>query len=552
MGLDGLVLYVQSLIDRLVRRLRLGQPPRRTGRRLLIVQIDGLSRAVLEQAIGEGRMPFLRKLLARRRCRLTPMTVGMPTSTPSFQMSAMYGVRPDIPGFHYHDKRRQTDVYFPRAGDAAFVEANQAAGRRGIVTGGSTYGCVFTGGATNNLFSFAMFKRPTRAGLLPVFSALLVLAWVFAKSVVLTLVELMQWVLRLVAKPFGNVRDDWKWLALKVGLSIWIRELFTLSVSRDVYAGVPAIYVNYLDYDVLAHAFGPRHRRALRGLRFVDGSLRQLWRVARRVPEHRYDLYILSDHGQVHCRPYQTLTGGAPIERRLFDEFFAPLPATEVSPGRRAAAGRRIASGIKAFRSHREPGIFQRFVNYLERDFPARLERRADRAPESFQGGDVRIVAAGPNAFVYFLDRPEPLTVETIDERRPGLVEEISRAVGVGLVLVRSATGPVCAWRGKRYRLGHDEPGPFAGRADLDVVVSGIADLMAMPSAGDLVIYGHQAMEGDVSFVDEIGAHAGPSEAELHTFIISPASVELPAPIHHPVQLYQHFVKYQRGVSEAA
>jgi hypothetical protein len=34
----------------------------------------------------------------------------------------MYGVRPDIPGFHYYDKRRRADVYFPRGGDAAHVE----------------------------------------------------------------------------------------------------------------------------------------------------------------------------------------------------------------------------------------------------------------------------------------------------------------------------------------------------------------------------------------------------------------------------------------------
>src|SRR5439155_21101113 len=43
-----------------------------------------------------------------------------------------------------------------------------------------------------------------------------------------------------------------------------LRELFTLAVSRDIYAGAPAIYVNYLDYDVMSHAYGPRHGRARR------------------------------------------------------------------------------------------------------------------------------------------------------------------------------------------------------------------------------------------------------------------------------------------------
>ena len=160
--MDDAVLGLQRLVDRVIRRLRLGPAPARQGRRrLLIVQIDGLSRSILDLALARGHVPFLAHLLQRRGHRLETMCVGMPTSTPAFQMAAMYGVRPDIPGFHYHDKRRRDDVYFPRGGDAAWVEQTQAAGRRGIVHGGSTYGCVFTGGALNNAFNFSTLKRPS-------------------------------------------------------------------------------------------------------------------------------------------------------------------------------------------------------------------------------------------------------------------------------------------------------------------------------------------------------------------------------------------------------
>src|SRR5438270_131665 len=173
MPLDDLVLALQRFVDRLVRRARRGRAPTPGRRRLLVVQIDGLSRGVLEQALAEGRMPFL---------------------------------------------------------------------RRGI--------------------------------------------------------ELARAVLRLLADPVGEWARGWKWLAIKLGLSVWVRELFTLAVARDVYAGVPSIYVNYLDYDVVSHAYGPRHPRALRSLRRIDDAIKQIWRVCRRVPEHAYDLYILSDHGQ--------------------------------------------------------------------------------------------------------------------------------------------------------------------------------------------------------------------------------------------------------------
>jgi len=55
------------------------------------------------------------------------------------------------------------------------------------------------------------------------------------------------------------------------------------------------------------------------------------------------------------------------------------------------------------------------------------------------------------------------------------------------------------------------------------------------------------APEGNVSFVPELGTHAGPSADELHTFIISPAGAGLPEPITHPIQLYPHFIRYQEA-----
>src|SRR5262245_54316326 len=352
--MDDLVLAIQQLLDRVIRRLRLGPAPARSGRRLLIVQIDGLSHAVLEQALAQGDAPFLKQLLERRDYRLQPMCVGMPTSTPAFQMSAMYGVRPDIPGFHYHDKRRGDDVYFPRAGDAAWVESVQAANRRGIIHDGSTYGCVFTGGAANNLFSFAMLKRPSGAGLLRLVSAFVLLGWVLVKGIVHTLIEVARVLLRFVADPIAESSRGWKWLLLKIGVSIWIRQLFTLAVSRDLYAGVPAIYVNYLDYDVFAHSYGPQHRRAMRALRRIDSSIRQLARVLRRVPEHEYDLYVLADHGQASTTPYRRLTGGRTLERQLFEDFLLAAHRHEI--GLTPPQGRRWTRGIRAYRHRGAPG----------------------------------------------------------------------------------------------------------------------------------------------------------------------------------------------------
>lgn len=475
--------------------MRLGPPageePRR---RFLIIQIDGLSRGLLDRALAGGHMRNTRRLLASGQLERRELSVGLPTSTPAFQAALMYGVRPDIPGFHFYDKREGVELHFPKRGVAARVEQRIGADRAGILEDGACYGCVFTGGAPDSLWTYARLKRLARAGsgLRRTALSLLLIVWVALKCVGLTLVTLARSIGRSVkALPAGRgrFRRAIEALAIDIGVSIWARQLFTLLVSADLYRGVPAIYVNFLDYDVISHAFGPADRLSFRALRRVDRSIQQLARIVRRLPELGYDLYVLSDHGQALTRPFHRVTQGVPLEQV-------------------------VRSALDA------------------------------------SGDDVKVIAAGPNAFVYLMDRADPISAAEIESRHPRALARLSRHPGIGLVLARGPSGPVCWFRGQRVPLGRrPDPAvrdPFARRADRALVVAGLRDLMAMPSAGDIVLYGTGAPGGDVSFIDELGAHAGPSEDELHTFILHPPSVRLPAgPLTHPVELYPHFRAYR-------
>lgn len=55
-----------------------------------------------------------------------------------------------------------------------------------------------------------------------------------------------------------------------------------------------------------------------------------------------------------------------------------------------------------------------------------------------------------------------------------------------------------------------------------------------------------------MSFIDEVGAHAGPSPEELHTFIVAPSEACLPVSIDHPLQLYELFIRYQAAAPAPA
>jgi hypothetical protein len=78
-----------------------------------------------------------------------------------------------------------------------------------------------------------------------------------------------------------------------------------------------------------------------------------------------------------------------------------------------------------------------------------------------------------------------------------------------------------------------------------------VSDLLAMPSSGDLVVYGHYTAKGCVSFLGERGSHAGPSEEEMYGFVLAPARLSFDfSQVSGPRDLYPLFAEYLTDAPE--
>ena len=512
---------VAGLVDALARWARMPPGPASPPRRFAVVQVCGCSHEVLQEAVARGRMPALARLLRRGTLGLHRVPVGLPTSTPAFQAGLMYGGPVDIPGFEFLDKRTGAYRWFPRPWDAAAVEAAHARPGQGIVRGGRTYGCVFGGGADDTVLTFAHLLRPHafwgRVGFRALVVPGLILIWLIAKMSVSTLWELLGWLggaLRSVT--LGRRVVPLRQVVTRILVGGWLRELFTLGVTADLYAGVPAIYVNFVDYDVAAHHLGPRHHAALRALRGVDRSIERIARVIRRVPEPR----LRSLH-PVRPRPDPLgplPPGGGwdvPWQAR-FSRCFGP-GASAPPPSRPARSGHRGAAA--------PPMPLWPFGRGPERSLA--VERHV-RERNAVWASELCIVPAGPNVNVYLTHTPERVLAQEIEARYPGALVRLSEHAAIGFVLARDARGPVCYYRGGVFRIP-PAPGPTGcpvfDRPDRDVVVQGLQDLLGMPSGGDVILYGHYAAAGCMSFLDEPGSHAGPSPDELYGFLALPPRV---------------------------
>jgi hypothetical protein len=515
------------------------------GRRLVVVQVCGVSHDVLAEALGRGDMPGLGQLLALGRFRLYRIPGSLPTSTPAYQAAVMYGGPVDVPGFEFLEKRTGTYRWFPRPWDAAAVEARHADGHRGILAGGRAYGAVFSGGAEDTVLTFARLLRLEplwgRLGLRARLRPGLAFARVALRMSVLTAWETARWlgaVLRSLAQsralpsPLPPLR--------RVAVSGWLRELFTLGATLDLKAGVPALYVNFVDYDVQAHALGPRHPGTRRALRAVDASIGRIASVVDQLPAARYDLYVVSDHGQLPSVPFEAVSGGVSI---------VDVVVGLVGPDRLSgpAAAVPAAELVVPLRMPLWPfaPTWQKNLAYLEH----RLRER-----NAVWVGGLCIVPAGPNVNVYLTHTTERVLVEAIETRYPGALARLAAHPGIGHVLARDRAGAVCYDRNGVHRISSAPSRTgclLLDRADRAAVVRGLEDLLAMPSGGDLILLGHDTAMGCVSYLGEPGSHAGPSPEEMYPFVVAPADVTFDfGAVLRPRDLYRCFAAYGgRGTS---
>jgi len=496
-----------------------GCPPRK--RRAVLVHLDGLSPAALERAIAGGHAPVLRELLSRGELRLLRLSSAAPSSTPAFQFSLLYG-REGIHGYEWfdrqHGQRRRMDV----PDDVVFTEEALREGDAGLLAnGGTSYGAIFTGGglAWASLAAVGAGKPPPprRMPLRAVVAMLVGTRFLLRlpREATLGVIDFIRF-----ATSHGTTRYEWNFLAMRCFLTL-VEELASIGAAFDVLGGAPLIYPSFVAYDEFAHRRGPQSNQALRRLSWIDSRLRTILHATQAAPEHGYEVYVLSDHGQSDAAPFRI------IEHMSFVSF-VHAAALRRSPGangidlleRIATARVRLARMRKWPRKLRAP-LERWTVMRLLRD-EARARRELGFDPE------LRVIVGGSIAHIYA--GGSSCTLESLAQRFPKLLPALAASPGVGFVVGRDRTGQRwILWRGRTFDLEGDlsrlPPARALGARRLRRLIEGTA---FGPSSGDVVVYGAFARAGNVSFAYEQGSHGGVAPDELSLILIHPAGIEPP------------------------
>jgi len=551
---------VEGLVRHLLRpvaaRGRQARAPLPSGKRILLLHLDGVGLSQLEQAMERGYAPTLRGLLERGPYRLSPCRAGAPTSTPAFQAGLLYGVTADIPGYTWFDKRRGREVRMDRADDARLLEDELEQAGLPLLRHGSVYCSIFSGGA--NLRRWALsgwdedlcaedfgMEEISRAPLAPqlhdALAAALVHSATFGRiatalglDVASALVETAQWVAHV-----GSLQHEPQFLLHRVMTECLFAEFAANSCVIDIARGTPIVYACFIGYDEYAHRRGPLSRRALLKLWELDRMLGRVVAAVNALPELGYEIYLFSDHGQAATRPAELVLGESLGEHLLADGLTA---GSETVAFGGAGGGEAAAVAARARWMRRVAGAAPGVAGKAALAWARHLARFLDGARPDRADGPLLVVPAGDIAHVYSTRVAEPLREGQIRALHPGLLERCAKSPAVGFTLVRGEQGPL-ALRGDRRLLLHRPQDAMRMAHEVGHPLAAVyaRDLLRMRSAGDLVLLGTAAPCGaTVAFPFEFGSHGGLAPEQLDTFVIHPqelgegafASVVRPQDLH--------------------
>lgn len=505
------------------------------GRRgLIMLQVDALAYADLQRALDGGLCPTIERLLRDDKFTLRRWFCGLPSATPYCQAGIFHGENHGIPAFRFYDKPARKVITCNAPHGVQYIRDRIKS--PGALAGGSSYVNLLDGDADTVAFTVATREKMsvyerlggTRMALLMVLHPIRI-ARMLVQSVFEYLLE--EWE-RLRGELAGRVtHSEGIFPFIRILSNVIIRELQTMAILLDVYLGVPIIYSTYMQYDELAHHFGPSSKQALGDLRRTDARISEIWRMARLAGGRGYDLVILSDHGMTPAQSYRVKFGeslGATVQRVLDGDVLA----SHSEASEYADIGPEVIEAFALITPAARSGT-RRALRRTRDWLRSRYGIREIIIPEKYRVADrhdLVVTYSSCLALVYFASVERQLDLNEIlsEPKWRTLYDALLAHPGIGLVATRDSGEVYVQSRTGRALLKDGVVETLEGRNPLEpygtevYVVNAIVELVTQPNAGDCVLFGDYDGNEIVSFDDQIGAHGSAGGDQVYPFLIAP------------------------------
>jgi hypothetical protein len=316
-----------------------------------------------------------------------------------------------------------------------------------------------------------------------------------------------------------------------------LRDLNTEFVADEMLRGARSIYVDYVDYDEIAHHAGSTRIESVTALAGLDQVLSLLERVAENTPR-RYHFVVLSDHGQSQGQPFAERWGTD------LSSLCAELAQAETAGIEDSVEGWGRVDSVLGDLAAGGPGASQALAA------GRRVEKRM--GPEGDEPDPGLVVLGSGNLGLVYVPGPERLTLDELARRWPRLVPGLAAHPGIGFVVGLGADGPVAVGGAGRHHLGTgvvEGTDPLVGFGSHAPAM--LLTAASMPEAPDLYVNSTvDAATSDVAaFEPLVGCHGGLGGWQDRAFVMAPPDLLSPhAAIVGGEDLHRHLVEILRSL----
>ncbi|HYJ67676.1 MAG TPA: phage holin family protein [Nocardioidaceae bacterium] len=533
---------VSASLLRRAHRMRADDLPDPEVPGVVFVQADGVPFPVLEWGVRAGTLPTLSRWVRTGSHRMAEWRPKLPATTPASQMGILHGTIEGIPAFRWVDRESGRIYVANKPGDAAAIEAMHSDGHGLLADDGVSVSNLFTGDAASAYATMSAVDRTretkeARTALAEFLSRPAGLARSMSRMFAEIGRERFQAgrARRRDVRP--RVHRGWDFTMERAALLGVIRDLNTTLVADSMLRGRRAIYVDYVDYDAVAHHAGIMQPESLSALEGIDAVIAQIERVAEVAPRPYY-IVVLSDHGQSQGEIFADRYG------EDLPALVARLAEVEVL----GAEHNEEASGSvnSVFASSAGPEtvlgrVLTRAGDRLSTDTFERVtqaatveqEDRASRAAEESAEGDDRFIIFGSGnlGLVYVAGESRRLSQQQISDRFPALLPGLVNHPGVSFVVVDTVDfGPVALGPKGENRVrdgvvvGEDPLAKFGPQAPEFVLRAAL-----MPEAPDIYVNSLLDDLGEVAaFEGLVGCHGGLGGWQDRAMLVWPTQLDAP------------------------
>jgi hypothetical protein len=470
--------------------------------KLLILQIDGLSSQVLDFAVGNGYMPFVKKML-QKEWQKKEVFCGLPASTPAAQMSMFYGISNLVLGFRFLLKKDKM-MFMPNISGSLkkMEEIADKINDKPLMENGVPILSILPGGSPRGL-SLALRHSKSKKDLHKLCLFLLNpinFFYLLLKIIVMFVVEEVEY--RKNIRKTKLPMNHFYYLFRRIGEELLMGEFSLVLTKKAIANKEPVIYVNFFGYDEIAHYYDVENKLALHYLSIVDLYLKKLFAAVQRS-ESDYEIVILSDHGMASSVPFSEINS--------------------------------CTLGEKIENLYHGKKIVEQMEGKKEEDY-------SDKT-------DLYVLNSGGLSLIYDGKSQKKLNKDELEKRYPDFCDRVSSFEGVGFLLTSDREGKAMVVKnGKKYFLGEEKSVVFLPHTTEEVrkkIVDQLYKLFKAPYAADVYVFGEVLNPNRVvSFEDQAACHGGLGGWQNFSFLISRKIKIDSKDMNDLGSLYHYFYQY--------